>query len=61
MACPSWSRRIPAPQAPEGERVLEGKKAIVFGERDDVASASIRACLEAAGAEVVYETTSCFV
>lgn len=41
--------------------MLPGKKAIVFGERDDVAALTIRACLEAAGAEVVYESTSCFV
>jgi glycine reductase len=41
--------------------MLKGRKAIVFGERDDVAGLTIRACVEAAGAEVVYETTSCFV
>ena len=41
--------------------MLSGKKAIVFGERDDVAGATVRACLEAAGADVVYESTSCFV
>ena len=41
--------------------MLEGKKAIVFGERDDVAGLAIRKCLEAAGVQVVYETTSCFV
>jgi len=41
--------------------VLKGMKAIVFGERDDIAGLAIRACLEAAGAEIVYETTSCFV
>lgn len=41
--------------------MLKGKKALVFGERDDVAAASISACLEAAGAEVVFESTSCFV
>lgn len=41
--------------------MLKGKKAIVFGERDDVSAPSIRACVEAAGAEVVYESTSCFV
>ena len=40
---------------------LEGKKCIVFGERDDVAGLAIRECLEAAGARIVYETTSCFV
>ena len=41
--------------------MLKGKKAIVFGERDDVSGLAIRACLEAAGAQIVYETTSCFV
>ena len=41
--------------------VLNGKKAIVFGERDDIAGPAVRACLEAAGAEIVHETTSCFV
>jgi hypothetical protein len=40
---------------------LEGKKVAVFGERDDVSGAAIRRCVEAAGAEVVYETTACFV
>ena len=41
--------------------MLEGKKAIIFGERDDVAGLAIRTCVEAAGAEVIYESTSCFV
>lgn len=41
--------------------MLKGKKAIVFGERDDVSGLAIRKCLEAAGAEIVYESTSCFV
>ena len=40
---------------------LQGKKVAVFGERDDVTGNAIRACVEAAGAEVVYETTACFV
>lgn len=40
---------------------LQGKKVAIFGERDDVAGNAIRACVEAAGAEVVYETTACFV
>jgi glycine reductase len=40
---------------------LLGKKVAVFGERDDVMGPAIRHCLEAAGAEIVYETTSCFV
>jgi len=43
------------------EPVLKGKKVAVFGERDDVAGHVIRHCVEAAGAEVVYEATSCFV
>ena len=43
------------------DRVLRDKKAIIFGERDDVAGLTIRKCLEAAGAEVVYESTTCFV
>jgi hypothetical protein len=41
--------------------ILKGKKVAVFGERDDVAGLAVRNCVEAAGAEVVYETTSCFV
>ena len=41
--------------------VLKGKKIGVFGERDDVAGAAIRSCVEAAGGEIVYETTACFV
>ena len=41
--------------------VLSGKKVAVFGERDDVTGPAVRRCVEAAGAEVVYETTSCFV
>ena len=40
---------------------LKDKKALIFGERDDIAGLTIRHCVEAAGAEVVYETTSCFV
>jgi hypothetical protein len=41
--------------------MLSGKKALVFGERDDVAGPAIKRCVQAAGAEVVYETTHCFV
>ena len=41
--------------------MLQGKKVMIFGERDDIPARTIRNCLEAAGAEVVYETTSCFV
>ena len=31
---------------------LEGRKAIVFGERDDVAGLTVRTCVEAAPADV---------
>ncbi len=41
--------------------MFSGKQAIVFGERDDVAAPTIRTLLEAAGARIVYESTSCFV
>lgn len=41
--------------------MLNGKKVAVFGERDDVTGLAIRKCVEAAGGEVVYEATSCFV
>ncbi len=41
--------------------MLQGKKAIVFGERDDIAGSTISTCLKAAGAEIVYEDTACFV
>ena len=41
--------------------MLNHKKVAIFGERDDVTGLTIRKCVEAAGAEVVYETTSCFV
>ena len=41
--------------------MLKGKKVAIFGERDDVSGPAIRRCIESAGAQVVYETTSCFV
>lgn len=41
--------------------MLKGKKIILFGERDDVSGQALRHCVEAAGGEVVYESTSCFV
>ena len=40
---------------------LEGKIAIVIGERDSVQGPSIAKCLEAAGANVAYSVTECFV
>lgn len=40
---------------------LEGKTAIVIGERDGVQGTSISRCLVAGGATVVYAVTECFV
>jgi hypothetical protein len=40
---------------------VSGKKVAIFGERDDISGVSVRKCVEAAGGEVVYEATSCFV
>jgi betaine reductase len=40
---------------------LDGKTAIVIGERDGVQGPSIAQCLQAAGANVAYTVTECFV
>jgi len=40
---------------------LQGKTAIVIGERDGVQGPAIANCLKAAGANVVYAVTECFV
>ena len=41
--------------------MLKGKKAILFGERDDISGKTLHNCLVAAGADIVYESTACFV
>ena len=41
--------------------MFEGKKVIALGERDGVPGPLITECIEAAGAEVVFEKTECFV
>ena len=41
--------------------MLKGKKALLFGERDDISGTTLRACIQAAGADIVYESTACFV
>ncbi len=41
--------------------ILEGKKAIVIGDRDGIPGMAISACAESAGAEVVFSSTECFV
>lgn len=44
-----------------GLETLQGKKVIVFGERDDISGKTVANCLLAGGAEVIYESTACFV
>jgi hypothetical protein len=41
--------------------ILDGKKVIALGERDGVSGPAIAACVEAAGATVVFTETECFV
>jgi len=40
---------------------LKGIKTIAIGERDGVPGPALEACLRAAGADVVFATTECFV
>ena len=40
---------------------LAGKKIIAIGERDGVPGPALAECAKAAGAEVVYTYTQCFV
>lgn len=41
--------------------MLKDKKVIVFGERDDISGKTVATCLQAASAEIIYESTACFV
>lgn len=41
--------------------ILEGKKAIVIGDRDGIPGTAIADCIKTAGAEVVFASTECFV
>lgn len=41
--------------------MLNGKKAIILGDRDGVPGPAIEQCLKSADAEVVFSTTECFV
>jgi len=41
--------------------MFKGKKVIVVGERDGVQGPAIEECLKAAGADVLYSATECFV
>lgn len=41
--------------------LLEGKKAIIIGDRDGIPGQAIEECALSAGAEVIYASTECFV
>ena len=41
--------------------MFDGKLVIALGERDGVAGPAIAACAKAAGGEVVFSATECFV
>lgn len=41
--------------------MFDGKQVIVIGERDGVAGPAIEACVKAAGGEVAFVATECFV
>ena len=43
------------------QEVLENKKVVVLGERDGISGPAIAACIKAAGGEVVFSATECFV
>ena len=44
-----------------GDLVLAGRKVIALGERDGISGPAIAACVMAAGGDVVYVATECFV
>lgn len=41
--------------------ILNGKKAIVIGDRDGIPGVAIDECIKTAGAEILYSSTECFV
>lgn len=41
--------------------ILKDRKAIIIGDRDGIPGPAIAACVETAGAEVVFSSTECFV
>ena len=42
-------------------QLIEGKKVVALGERDGISGPAIEACIEAAGGDVVFSATECFV
>lgn len=41
--------------------MLEGKKAIIIGDRDGIPGQAIEQCVLTAGADVIFSSTECFV
>jgi len=41
--------------------MFKGKNVIIIGERDGVSGPSIAKCMKAAGANIVFMSTECFV
>lgn len=41
--------------------MLEGRKVVALGERDGISGPAIAACVKAAGGDVVFTATECFV
>ena len=39
--------------------ILEGKKAIIIGDRDGIPGPAIAECVKTAGAEIVFSSTEC--
>ena len=41
--------------------MFESKRVIALGDRDGIQGLAIAACLQSAGAEIVFNDTECFV
>ena len=41
--------------------ILSGKQVVVIGDRDGIPGPAIDMCVKAAGGEVVFSSTECFV
>ncbi len=41
--------------------MFDGKQIVVLGERDGIAGPAIAACVKAAGGNVTFSATECFV
>ena len=41
--------------------IMNGKKAIIIGDRDGIPGQAIAECAKSAGADVIFSSTECFV